>query len=111
MSNQIKEYPAPAPLTSGQRAYLRHLAADMPTIMQIGKGGLTENLAVTVSDALEARELIKLSVLDNCDWDPREAAETLAEAMNATVVSVIGRKLILFRRPLNKKNRRIELPR
>ena len=111
MEKVIKEYPAPEPLTSGQRAYLRHLAADLPTIMQIGKGGLTENLAVTVSDALEARELIKMSVLDNSDWTPREAAEALAEYLNATVVSVIGRKLILFRRPLNKKNRRIELPR
>ncbi|MCQ2429479.1 MAG: YhbY family RNA-binding protein [Clostridia bacterium] len=79
--------------------------------MQIGKGGLTENLAVTVSDALEARELIKLSVLETSEWTAREAAEALAEALNATVVSVIGRKLILFRRPLNKKNQRIELPR
>ncbi len=111
MNTAIKQYPAPAPLSSGQRAYLRHLAADLPTIMQIGKGGLTENLAVTVSDALEARELIKLSVLETSEWTAREAAEALAEALNATVVSVIGRKLILFRRPLNKKNQRIELPR
>lgn len=111
MSIEIREYPAPAPLTSGQRAYLRSLAADMPTIMQIGKGGLTENLIVTVSDALEARELIKLSVLETADVTPHEAGEAFAEVLNATVVSVIGRKIILFRRSLNKKHQRIELPR
>lgn len=103
-------YPAPAPLTSGQRAYLRRLAADMSAIMQIGKSGLTDTLTATVSDALEARELIKLSVLENADCTPREAADTLAQALNATVVAVIGRKVILFRRPLNQKNRRIQLP-
>lgn len=108
---EIREYPIPEPLTSGQRAYLRSLAADMSPIMQIGKGGLTENLMVTVSDALEARELIKLSVLETADVTPREAADAFAEVINAAVVAVIGRKIILFRRPLNKKHRRIELPR
>ena len=105
-----KEYPMPATLTSGQRAYLRSVAADAPTIMQIGKGGITENIVLTVSDALEARELIKMSVLDNSEYTAREAAEALAEATNATVVSVIGRKLILYRRSVGKKNH-IELPR
>ena len=45
-------------LTSKQRAQLRSLAADIPTIMQIGKDGISENLIKTVGDALEARELI-----------------------------------------------------
>ena len=53
-------------LTSKQRAQLRSLAADIPTIMQIGKDGIGENLIKTVGDALEARELIKLSVLESC---------------------------------------------
>ena len=56
-------------ITSKQRAYLRSLANPIPTIMQIGKGGLTENLLKTVSDALEARELIKLHVLENSGED------------------------------------------
>ena len=60
-------------LNSKQRAYLRSLATAEPTIMQIGKDGVGENLVKTVSDALEARELIKLAVLDNCAWTPREA--------------------------------------
>ena len=62
-------------MTSKQRAYLRGLANGIPAIMQVGKGGIGENLAKTVSDALEARELIKLTVLENCAETPREAAE------------------------------------
>ncbi len=94
-------------LTSKQRAYLRGLATNEPTIMQVGKGGIGENLIKTVSDALEARELIKLSVLENCDWTAREAADELAEAVMAEVVGVIGRKIILYRP--SEKNKRIEL--
>ena len=52
-------------ITSKQRAYLRGLANGIPAIMQIGKGGISENLIKTISDALEARELIKLTVLEN----------------------------------------------
>ena len=94
-------------LTSKQRAYLRSLATNEPTIMQIGKGGISENLIKTVSDALEARELIKLSVLENCDWTQREAADELAQAVGAEVVGVIGRKIILYRE--SKENKKIEL--
>ena len=94
-------------LTSKQRAYLRSLATNEPTIMQIGKGGITENLIKTVSDALEARELIKLSVLENCDWTQREAADELSKAVGADVVGIIGRKIILYRE--SKENKKIEL--
>ena len=90
-------------LTSKQRAQLRGLAANEPTIMQIGKSGITDTLVATVSDALEARELIKLRVLENCEYTVREAAEALAEATDAEVVSVIGKCLILYRESENKK--------
>ena len=70
-------------LTSKQRAYLRGLANSIPAIMQIGKGGISENLAKTVSDALEARELIKLTVLENSMQTPREAADEMAEVVGA----------------------------
>ena len=95
-------------ITSKQRAYLRGLAMDEPCIMQIGKCGISENLLKTVSDALEARELVKLSVLDNSDESPRTAADVLADALGADVVAVIGKKLVLYRESM--KNKRIELP-
>ena len=94
-------------ITSKQRAYLRGLANGIPTIMQIGKGGIGENLIKTVSDALEARELIKLGVLENSMETPREVADALSEATGSDVVGVIGRKIILYRESVNHK--KIEL--
>lgn len=94
-------------ITSKQRAYLRSLSTSIPTIMQIGKGGISENLIKTVSDALEARELIKMSVLENANMTVKMAAESLAEETNAEVVCVIGRKMVLYRESENHK--KIEL--
>ena len=94
-------------MTSKQRAYLRGLANGIDAIIQVGKDGIGENLAKTVSDALEARELIKLTVLENSEFTPREAADELAAATNADVVTVIGRKIVLYRESKTKK--KIEL--
>ena len=90
-------------LSSKQRATLRSMANGIDTIMQIGKDGVTENLITTVSDALEARELIKLKVLDNSAETPRSAAEALAEATGADVVCTVGTKLVLYRESKKKK--------
>ena len=86
---------------------MRGLASTEPAIMQVGKGGISENLIKTVSDALEARELIKLSVLENSGEAAREVAEMLAEATCADVVGVIGKKVILYRE--SEKHKKIEL--
>ena len=94
-------------LTSKQRARLRGIASSYDTIMQIGKGGINDNLLKTVSDALEARELIKLRVLENSDYTPREAADELAEKLGADVVIVIGTKFVLYRE--SEKNKKISL--
>ncbi len=94
-------------LTSKQRAYLRGLANGESAIMQIGKGGIGENLVKTVSDALEARELIKLTVLENSMSTPKETANELAAATDSDVVGVVGRKIILYRESVN--NKKIEL--
>lgn len=83
------------------------MANQIQPIMQIGKGGVSKNLAKTVSDALEARELIKLTVLENCDMTQREIADELAAATESDVVAVIGRKIILYRE--SKEHKRIEL--
>jgi RNA-binding protein len=94
-------------LTSKQRAQLRGMAAKEPTIMQIGKGGIGETLIATVSDALEARELIKLRVLENSGFSAREAADQIAEATSSDVVAVIGNRFVLYRESQEKK--KIEL--
>ena len=94
-------------LTSKQRAQLRSIASNEPTIMQVGKSGVTEAMAKTVSDALEARELIKMRVLENSGEAARDVAEQLAAATDSEVVAVIGKCLILYRESETKK--KIEL--
>jgi RNA-binding protein len=97
-------------LNTKQRAYLRSLATRIDTIMQIGKGGIGDAMIKTVSDALEARELIKMKVLENSGEATRDVAEELAQAVNATLVTVIGNKLVLYRQAKDPKRRKIELP-
>ena len=94
-------------LTSKQRAQLRAMAQSLDTIFQIGKGGITEEICNQIYNALEARELIKLSVLENCEYTPKECANELANAVGADVVGVIGRKMILYRE--SKEHKKIEL--
>ena len=89
-------------LTSKQRAYLGSEASTMNAIFQIGKASLTPELINGLDEALEKRELIKISVLKNCADDPREIAEIIAERTHSVVVKVIGKKIILFRQA--KKN-------
>ena len=79
-------------MTSKQRAYLKGLAMTMEPILQVGKSSITPEHTAAVAEALEARELIKINVLQNCLDDPREIAEVLAERTNSQVVQVIGKK-------------------
>ena len=95
-------------MTSKQRAYLTKLSNNMEPIFQVGKNNITPELVNAVSEALEARELIKISVLKNCFDDPKEIADTVAQRSRATVVRVIGKKIILYRESKTKK--KIELP-
>ena len=85
-------------MTSKDRATLRALAATEPCILQVGKGGMNDNLIKAVSDALAARELIKMRVLETCELSPLEAAEILAEATGAAVVSTIGTRFVLYKK-------------
>ncbi len=85
-------------LTSKQRAVLRGMANSMDTIFQVGKGGISDTLVVQTDDALRARELIKLRVLENSGYTAREAAEQLAEQTGSDVVQVIGSRFVLYRR-------------
>lgn len=84
-------------LTSKNRAKLRGMANGLEAILQVGKGGVGAALITQVGDALEARELIKLSVLETCPEVPRAVAQQLADATSAQVVQVIGRRITLYR--------------
>ena len=90
-------------LNSRQRAQLRGLANSLDTILQIGKGGISEQTIKQIDDALEARELIKLRVLETAPETSREAADLIAEKLGADVVQVIGTRFILYRESLNNK--------
>jgi len=84
-------------ITTKQRAQLRGLANSIDAIFQVGKSGLSPAFEKQVDEALEARELIKITVLENSELTAREAAVQLAAAVHADVVQVIGRKFVLYR--------------
>ena len=96
-------------MTSKQRAYLKSLAMKQDAIFQIGKSSLTPEITSAVSEALEARELIKISVLQNCMDDPRAIGEALAERTRSQVVQVIGKKIVLYKEGKDDK-KKIILP-
>lgn len=93
-------------LSGKQKRHLRSLAVTMQSYVQIGKDGLSENVIETVHVALEAHELVKISVLKNCDDNFKELALDLASATSSEIVQLIGRTIVLFRR---SKKRIIEL--
>lgn len=85
-------------ITSKQRSKLKSIAANLQPVTQIGKGGVTDNLLKTLSDALEAHELIKVSILPTAEDDATNLAENVAELLGALPVAVIGRKAVFYRR-------------
>ena len=92
-------------MTSKQRAYLKGLAMTMDPILQIGKGGISPEVTQSVAEALAARELIKIHVLQNCMDDLGEMASTLAERTRSQVVQVIGRKIVLYKEGKDDKKK------
>ena len=96
-------------MTSKQRAYLKGLAMNLDPIFQIGKNSMTPEVTKAIQEALDARELIKISVLQNCLEDPKEMAQVLAERTRSQVVQVIGKKIVLYREG-KKDKKKIILP-
>ena len=94
-------------ITSKQRAKLRAMGHDLDTIFQIGKIGITEETCKQIANALEARELIKVRVLENSGYTAKEAASILAEGVECDVVSCVGTRFILYKESTKKK--RIEI--
>ena len=97
-------------MTSKQRAYLKGLAMNIDPVFQIGKSSLTPEITQAVDEALEARELIKVTVLKNCLDDGGSIADVLTERTHSQVVQVIGRKIVLYRPAKEEKKRKIVLP-
>jgi RNA-binding protein len=95
-------------LTGKQKRHLRSLAHHLDPIFQVGKGGVNENLIRQIEDALEARELIKVSVLQNCDQDKDEVAQELTQGARAELVQVIGKTIVLYKESV--ENKQIKLP-
>ena len=94
-------------LTSKQRAKLRSLANTMPTIFQIGKGGINENFIKQLDDALEARELVKVHILDTAFLDVKQTVNEVARLVGGEPVQAIGSRFVIYRE--SKDNKQIEL--
>ncbi len=94
--------------TTKQRSNLRSMAQTIEPIAQIGKGGVSEAVISSLDSALEARELIKVTVLNNADCDAKSIANELAEPLNAEIVCVIGHKIVIYRKSNKKDFKHIE---
>ena len=94
-------------LTSKQRAHLRSMANTMDTILYVGKDGITDATVKEAYDALEAREIIKCAVQQNCELTAREALDELCQRLHAEPVQCIGRRFVMYRE--SSTNKRIEL--
>ncbi|MCI8342904.1 MAG: YhbY family RNA-binding protein [Clostridia bacterium] len=90
-------------MTSKERSRLKSMANGLQPVTQIGKGGLSDNLIEALSEALEARELIKVNILETADSDADNVAQNAADLLGAQVVAVIGRKAIFYRRSSKKE--------
>lgn len=95
-------------LTGKQKRFLRSEAHHMDPIFQVGKGGVNEHMIKSIAEALEVRELIKVSILNNNADDKQEVAEELAAGTGAELVQLIGKTVVLYKE--SKENKRIELP-
>ena len=95
-------------LTSKQRATLRGIASKLDPVLQIGHKEIGDNLLMQLDGVLETRELVKISILQNSDADPKSLAAELAGVLQADVVSVVGRKIVLYRKSKKKGVEHIE---
>ena len=98
-------------ITGKQRAFLRKIANGIEPVFQIGKAGITDELLKQLSNALEARELIKVHVLETAMLDIKNACNEVAAALNAEPVQAIGSKFVIYRPAKKVQERKIELPR
>jgi len=94
-------------LSSKQKRFLKAQAHDLKPIIQIGKGGLQNEQKTSIREALDRRELIKITLLQNTDEDAKEIASLLEEQLAIEVVQIIGRTLVLYKKSSREKYRKI----
>lgn len=95
-------------LTGKQKRFLRAKAHHLNPIFQVGKGGVNDNLIKQIGEALEVRELLKVSILQNCEEDKDEVAAALSKGARAELVQVIGNTIVLYRE--SRENKQLQLP-
>lgn len=95
-------------LTGKQKRFLRSKAHHLNSIFQVGKGGVNENMVKQIAEALEARELIKVSILQNCEIDKEEITKQLCKEINAELVQMIGKTIVLYKE--STENKKLQLP-
>lgn len=95
-------------LTGKQKRYLRSKAHHLDPIFQVGKGGVNENMTKQIGEALEVRELIKISILQNCDVDKEDVAAALIKDTDAELVQIIGKIIVLYKE--SEEHKTINLP-
>ena len=95
-------------LSSKDRKKLSSLGQTLEPVFQVGKNGMTDILVSEISDVLQARELIKISVLNNSDLEAKEVIAELCELLNAEPVSAVGKKIVIYRRSTRKDVKHIE---
>lgn len=96
-------------LTGKQKRFLRAEAHHLDPIFQVGKGGVSDNMTTQIAEALEVRELIKVSILQNNEDNKHDVAEALAKGAGAELVQLIGHTVVLYKE--SKENKKIVLPR
>lgn len=96
-------------ITSKERAKLRSMANGLETIFQVGKGGIDDNFIKQVNEALDARELIKLKVLENSEYSARDACDEICTAVKSEPVQVIGSRFTIYRKQKDLKKKKIEI--
>lgn len=94
-------------LTPKQKRDLKGLASTLTTRYQIGKNDLSDTLLDMLDKALTAHELIKIDVMKGCALPVMEVAIDVSNRLNAELVTVMGRVIVLFRR--NKDNPKIKI--
>lgn len=96
-------------LKGKQKRQLRALANGINPIFQIGKGSISEEMIIGISEALEKRELIKINILQNCEDNKKFLADEIVRKTSSNLVQIIGNIIVLYKQSSNKKNRKIEL--